>query len=146
MRMRRLALGVTQSDLAARCGTSASNISAIESGKRSTSEKMRKNISRQLAAKPSVILQRNRDAVLKSAATHNISDVQVFGSIARGEDSLMSDVDLLVRLPRGKWSAWEDFKREVQHILGTKVDVVSKPNDLVTSPFVANAIAEAIPL
>lgn len=146
LRLRRNALGLTQAELAQRCGTTASNISAIERGHRIASYKMKQEISAQLAAKPSEILWRHKDSILKLAEKYQITDVRVFGSIARGEDNIFSDVDLLVTLPRRRWSAWDDFKREAQGVLGTKVDVMSNHNNANINPVLATAQKESIAL
>jgi predicted nucleotidyltransferase len=39
-----------------------------------------------------------RDEILRIAATYGARNVRVFGSLARGEHSLSSDVDILVDL------------------------------------------------
>ena len=41
---------------------------------------------------------KHRDFILKTAAEHGVSDVRVFGSVARGDADEHSDVDLLVKL------------------------------------------------
>jgi predicted nucleotidyltransferase len=43
-------------------------------------------------------LHRRRDAVLSIAARHGVSQVRVFGSVARGEERPDSDIDLLIDL------------------------------------------------
>ncbi len=42
------------------------------------------------------ILQEKRDSVLEVAKRHGVTSVRVFGSVARGEESPESDIDLLV--------------------------------------------------
>lgn len=42
-----------------------------------------------------------REAMLALAEQYGARDLRVFGSVARREDSLQSDVDLLVNFPRG---------------------------------------------
>lgn len=46
-------------------------------------------------------LQRRRRAVLDTAARRGARNVRVFGSVARGEDTESSDIDLLVDLDDG---------------------------------------------
>ena len=42
------------------------------------------------------LLQANRDEILRLAERHGARDVRVFGSVARGEATDASDIDLLV--------------------------------------------------
>ncbi|WP_241981237.1 nucleotidyltransferase family protein [Cryobacterium algoritolerans] len=46
--------------------------------------------------RPSVVLRRDRERVLELAGRRRAGNVRVFGSIARGEDAVGSDVDLVV--------------------------------------------------
>ena len=48
-------------------------------------------------------LRARREEILGCAAEHGAGDVRVFGSLARGDATLESDVDLLVR-----WEPGED--------------------------------------
>lgn len=59
------------------------------------------------------------------AARNGISKVYVFGSVARGESSVTSDVDFLIELEPGQ-SAWGigAFQHETEQLLGIHVDVV----------------------
>ena len=47
------------------------------------------------------ILQAQPKGVVGLAEKYGASDVRVFGSVARGEESENSHVDILVTLPRG---------------------------------------------
>ena len=70
------------------------------------------------------ILTPVRAKILKLAAQHGVSNVRVFGSVARGEARPDSDVDFLVDAPPGKeLSAIGGFAEEVEALLGRKVDV-----------------------
>lgn len=58
---------------------------------------------------------------------YGVVTASVFGSVARGEDNLESDVDLLVKvdkLPYGIWG-FVGLKQDLEQALGKKVDVVS---------------------
>jgi len=46
-------------------------------------------------------LQNQRSELLAIAERYGARDVRVFGSVARGEDTAESDVDLLVRFEKG---------------------------------------------
>jgi predicted nucleotidyltransferase len=56
-----------------------------------------------------------------------IARLQVFGSVARGEESPSSDVDVLYELLPGRHLGWEieDLRDELQQLLGRPVDLVS---------------------
>ena len=45
-------------------------------------------------------VREHRQALLDLAAAYGVTDVRVFGSVARGVETAQSDVDLLVHLPR----------------------------------------------
>jgi predicted nucleotidyltransferase len=51
--------------------------------------------------RPSQVLASRREDVLALARERGATNVRVFGSVARGEDSLSSDIDLLVDFPPG---------------------------------------------
>ena len=59
------------------------------------------------------------------AAKHGISKVYVFGSVARGESSDVSDVDFLIEMDDSVSALGVGaFQYEVQKLLGINVDVV----------------------
>ncbi|MFH0766070.1 MAG: nucleotidyltransferase family protein [Calditrichota bacterium] len=73
------------------------------------------------------------------------SDIRVFGSVARGEASKGSDLDLLIKLERGR-SLLQliAMKQDLEDILGCKVDIVTEAG---LSPFMRDRIlSEAVPL
>ena len=81
-----------------------------------------------------VLLAGHRQQVLEIAARHHGRRVRVFGSVARGEATPDSDIDLLVDFEEG--SSLFDLHRmsaELTELLGRPVDVVStgglKPRD-----------------
>ncbi|MDP9847887.1 nucleotidyltransferase family protein [Streptosporangium lutulentum] len=59
---------------------------------------------------------------------YGIAELDVFGSVARGEDDAESDIDLLYVLKPGNNIGIEffGFQEELEDLLGRKVDVVSK--------------------
>ena len=70
-------------------------------------------------------VRRRRAAVLALAAKHGMSDLRVFGSVARGEDGPDSDLDLMVRPPKGvDLFAISRFAEELEDLLQVRVDVV----------------------
>ena len=72
-------------------------------------------------------LESNRDEVLRIAARHGASNVRIFGSLARGDGTSESDVDVLVDVEKGRslfdfGALLEDLRR----LLGRDVDVVTE--------------------
>lgn len=127
LRRARLAAGLTQHELAEQTGIVQSTIAAYESGGRTPSEDACRRILTATGVRPSVLLHRHRRELLDQLATLGVSDVSVFGSVARRSDDEGSDVDLLVTLARGT-SLFDlvDIHDKIEHIIGTDVDVVSR--------------------
>ncbi len=90
-------------------------------------------------------LRRHREAILAAAERRGATNVRVFGSVARGDDTVRSDVDLLVDLADQVGLVGViGLEREVAEILGRHVDVVPARG---LKPAVARrALAEAIEL
>lgn len=87
----------------------------------------------------------HRDWILRSAQRHGMRRVRVFGSIARGEATSASDLDLLVEVEPGRsYLDFVGFWQDVEAELGHRVDVVA---DGGLSPYLRDRIyAEAVPL
>jgi uncharacterized protein len=93
-------------------------------------------------------LRGRREEILRIAAAHAASNVRVFGSVARGEATAQSDVDLLVDLTadlRGfaMFATLGELAADLHALLGVSVDVVR-----ISAPSArADAILdEAVPL
>ena len=71
-------------------------------------------------------LRSQRDTVLRLAAQHKVNNVRVFGSVARGEATPESDVDLLVSVGDGV-SVFElvGLWLDLQEALGRDVSLIS---------------------
>jgi predicted nucleotidyltransferase len=71
--------------------------------------------------------QPTRDEILRIAERHGARDVRVFGSVARGEATENSDIDLLVSAAE-ETSPWfpAALVAELERLLGRKVDVVTE--------------------
>jgi predicted nucleotidyltransferase len=83
--------------------------------------------------------------VIDCAARRGASNVRVFGSVARGEDTDESDVDLLVDLSSDvSLVGLSGLTREIGEIVGVEVDVV--PADSLKRAIRERVLAEAIPL
>ncbi|MBF0176163.1 MAG: nucleotidyltransferase family protein [Magnetococcales bacterium] len=76
----------------------------------------------------SKLIQNHRAEILALAERHGARDIRVFGSMARGDDNLGSDVDLLVNFEETR-SLWDHvaLKQDIEELLGRAVDVVSEP-------------------
>ena len=75
-----------------------------------------------------------RDEILKKIreqwpriARFGVKRLGIFGSVARGDSTEASDVDVLVEFE--KPLGWEvvDLREYLQELLGTKVDLVTRP-------------------
>jgi hypothetical protein len=90
-------------------------------------------------------LRRRRAAVLEIAQRHGATNVRVFGSVARGQDTDDSDIDLMVDLDPGVGLvSLAALQRELTDLLNTHVDVV--PADSIRPRVKAHAGSESIPL
>jgi predicted nucleotidyltransferase len=70
-------------------------------------------------------VRRYRRQLLETAHEHGIDDVRVFGSVARGEDRLDSDLDLLVDLPaRMGLIGLSRARHALESILDCQIDLV----------------------
>lgn len=71
-------------------------------------------------------IQNNKEAILKLADKHGASNVRVFGSVARGDDRLDSDVDFLVSLPSGYdlFLQRMPLADQLASLLGRSVDLI----------------------
>ena len=95
--------------------------------------------------RPSVALERNRQAIREIVARNLAANPRVFGSVARGEDRDDSDLDLLVdALPGLTYADMDGLKEELEGLLGLKVDVVTEAS--MRPRIRAKAMAEARPL
>ncbi len=71
------------------------------------------------------VIGNNREAVLRLAQQHGVSNVHVFGSVARGEATPDSDIDFLVDgLENAAWGGGR-LLIELEHLLHRRVDLVS---------------------
>jgi predicted nucleotidyltransferase len=70
-------------------------------------------------------LRQKRGQILRITESHGAKNVRVFGSVARGEESPESDLDLLVDLePDRNLLDLSHLIIDLQDLLGRKVDVV----------------------
>ena len=164
LRRARLDAGLTQAELARRAGTAQSAVARYESGSASPSIR---TLERLLAAAGHRLvldaqrgtpeqtdlsgarmrrLQQLRPDILRVARRYSITDVRVFGSVARGEDTADSDIDLLVEFDAGQHGALPliGLRRELVELIGEPVDVATL--DLLRPDIASEAEATAVPL
>jgi uncharacterized protein len=110
-------------------------------------EKGMSNSSRKRTSQPAHVglTEEERALIRQVAAQHGAYEVRLFGSLARGEASSESDIDLLVAKGPDT-SPWfpAGLILELEEQLGRKVDVVTEKG---LSPYLREQILqEAIPL
>ncbi|MDQ1444381.1 MAG: uncharacterized protein QOI20_845 [Acidimicrobiaceae bacterium] len=71
-------------------------------------------------------VETKREAIKAAASRHHGRRVRLFGSVARGEERLDSDIDLLIDFD-SESSLFDVIRltRELEELLGLPVDVVS---------------------
>lgn len=95
--------------------------------------------------RPSVALDRHRAAVRELVLAHRSTNPRVFGSVACGEDTDESDLDLLVD-PLDDTSSFDivELHASLERLLEVKVDVLT-PRALSTY-FRDQVLQSAVPL
>jgi predicted nucleotidyltransferase/DNA-binding XRE family transcriptional regulator len=160
LRRARRRAGLTQVELAAKAGMTQSVISAYESGRRQPSLPtlealveaagfdltigLRRSSDRrgQLTGPLGQRVRRHRAALVAAAQTHGVSNLRVFGSVARGEEGPGSDIDLLADLPAemGLFGLGR-LRADLEAIIEARVDLIPA-SDL--KPDVRTRIAEEL--
>jgi predicted nucleotidyltransferase len=149
--------------LASRAGLTQSVISAYESGHRQPAlstlaalvdaagfdldvrvRPIRRGLN-QLSGPLGRRVRRHRRDVIAVAAKHGMTNVRVFGSVARGQDRPDSDIDLMVDIPQtlsliGLGRATE----ELEGLLSARVDLV--PASSLKTKVAARAASDAVAL
>jgi predicted nucleotidyltransferase/DNA-binding XRE family transcriptional regulator len=171
LRQARLDANLSQVDLAARAGTSQSALARYETGAAlptlPTLERLLAACGRHLeihtplagrAGRPAPgssvrsqlgpqadKLRRQRRRLLDAAEKHGVGHLRAFGSLARGEATAESDVDLLVDLKPGHTLLdLAAFRREAGEILDLPVDVATA--DMLKDRIRDEVLSEALPL
>ena len=143
LRRARKQAGLSQMDLAARAGVTQSVISAYEAGQRQPSIpalarligaagfeltlglRRPRGRPRRLSGPVGRRVRRHRNDLVAAAAAHGVTNLRVFGSVARGEDRPDSDVDLLADFPPGlSLFGLGRLQADLEGILGSGVDLI----------------------
>ena len=95
--------------------------------------------------KPSDALRLHRDAARRVVEAHRTRNARVFGSVARGDDTDSSDLDILVD-PTPETTLFDigAIRSELRQLLGVPVDVLT-PKAL-PDKILALVLADALPL
>lgn len=95
--------------------------------------------------KPSTALESHRAAVRRIVESHRACNARVFGSVAHGNDTSASDLDLLIDpTPDTTLMDVAAIQVELETLLGVTVDVLT-PNAL-PEKFRHTVLAEAMPI
>lgn len=72
-------------------------------------------------------LRQRRAEIVRLAEQFGARNVRVFGSVARGQQRDISDIDILVKFDRGR-SLFDliGLKQDLEDLLGCEVDVISE--------------------
>lgn len=91
-------------------------------------------------------IQAQKASILALAERYGASNVRVFGSVARGEAGLDSDVDFLVEFPRGydMFTQRIPLTDEIQSLLHCPVDLI--PDHELNRHIRDQVLSEAVPL
>jgi len=153
--------GLTQSEFASRAGTSQPAIARYEAGQASPSIdtlvrilkagglelelRVRASSVANLSSKRAKKIRENRGEINRLMKKAGASHIRLFGSVVRGEDTKMSDIDFLVDFDTSQGLIpLMRLKTELSALLKEKVDVA--PVSILKKSVLESALKEAIPL
>ncbi len=136
---------MSQAELARAARVPQPNISAYENGRRQPSAEVLDRIRRALAGTLNERLFRHRDEIHRIVAEHHAMAPRVFGSVARGEETATSDIDLLVDFtPEAGLLDEIGLRLALTDLLHVAVDVVA--SDTLRGEFRERVLREAVAL
>jgi len=95
--------------------------------------------------KPSDALRINRAAIREVVKAHRASNVRVFGSVAHGDDTNSSDLDILIDpTPETTLLDIGAIRHELRTLLGVPVDVLTPM--ALPDKYRDSVLAEAVPV
>lgn len=145
LRARRIAAGLSQAQLARAAQVPQPNLSAYENGRRAPSPEVLERLLRALKVRPSDRVAQHRTAIREAVRRHHANEPRVFGSVARGDDTPDSDLDLLVDFtPEASLLDEVALRLELGELLGVEVDVIAA--DTLRGEFRSRVLAEAVPV
>lgn len=90
-------------------------------------------------------IQQKRADILRIAERYGASDIRIFGSVARGDATEDSDLDLIVHFEPGRSLLDHGgLVMDLRELLGTEVDVIDEEG--MRPRFRQHVMKEAIPL
>jgi uncharacterized protein len=158
----RRSAGLTQAELARRAGTSQAMVARYETGVASPTVRTLRRLLRAAghdlelstvsaktaspASQLAMTLREHRAEISAAAERVGARNVRVFGSVARGEDTPESDVDLLVDFPARERGLLPllTLADQVEQLVGRHVDIAAV--EVMAEPVRDRALAEAVPL
>lgn len=145
IRAARLDNSMTQSQLAQAAGIHQPSLAAYELARRTPRPETLRAILKAAKTRPSIPLQLFADDILAAATGRGLSNVRVFGSTIRGEDTESSDIDLLVSVSADS-SLFDlaGFSLDVERITGFRADVIA--DSAALGGYLAHVREEAIAL
>lgn len=90
------------------------------------------------------LLHEKREDVLEVAERHGVTSIRIFGSVARGDESAESDIDLLITTGPNV-SPWfpAGLILDLEQLLGRHIDIVTESglNPLLRDQVLTEAVA-----
>jgi predicted nucleotidyltransferase len=88
---------------------------------------------------------KRKEEIIAVATRYGASNIRIFGSVARGDATEASDLDLIVRLEPGR-SLFDlgGLLMDLRDLLGIKVDVISENG--IRDRWRDHLMAESVPL
>lgn len=155
--------GLSQDELGRRAGVTQSVISAYESGARQPSLPMLERLVRATGGELEISvhgptsgsnvvggpvaakLSQHRREARRVISRYGLLNPRVFGSVARGDDSAKSDLDILVDVPPGVGLlGLARCERDLEALVGVSVDLV--PAEGLKPAVAKSVLSEARPL
>lgn len=91
------------------------------------------------------LLRQNREAIFAIAARYGARDLRIIGSVARGDNTEASDLDLVARFEPGRSLLDHGgLVMDLRELLGIRVDVIDE--EAMRPRFREAVMGEAIPL
>lgn len=136
---------MSQAELARAAQVPQPNISAYENGRRQPTPEVLDRIRRALVGSLNDRLFRHRDEIHRLVTEHHARDPRIFGSVARGEATDESDIDLLVDFgPDAGLLDEVGLRLALTDLLQVPVDVVA--SDTLRGELRDRILREAVPV
>jgi uncharacterized protein len=138
-------VSMTQSALAQAASIHQPTLAAYESGPRVPRLDTLRKILSAARTRPSVPLELFANEIIDCGLRHGLTNVRVFGSPVRGEDTEHSDIDLLVKAADSV-SLFDlgAFAVEVEELTGFAADILTE--EQTNNTHFAHVLDEAVPL